>query len=128
MKAKMSAPKKVVPLPKLLKLAQDTVNAWVRNVRDKDELCISCGKYHSNYDAGHYVPQGASSFLRFHEWNINKEGSGCNCYDKFHLVGYRKNLIKKIGLENVEWLEENRRTVKKYSRDELEEIIKKYKI
>ena len=127
MKAKMSPPKKVTPLPKLLAKAQETINAWVRKVRDIDEPCISCGEFHEWWDAGHYVPQGSSSFLRFHEWNINKEGKGCNSYDKFHLVGYRKNLIKKIGLEKVEWLEENRRTVKRWSRIELEEIIKKYK-
>lgn len=74
-------------------------------------------------NAGHYVPQGSSSFLRFHEWNINGECAGCNCFDKFHLVGYRKNLIAKIGLENVEWLEENRRNHKRWTRSELEEII-----
>jgi acyl carrier protein len=37
------------------------------------------------------------------------------------------SLIEKIGLENVEWLEANRRTVKKWSRSELLEIIEKYK-
>ena len=113
-------------LPKLLKIAEQVFNRWVREERDKDDLCISCGKHHEDYDAGHYVPQGSSSFLRFHEWNVNKEGKGCNSFDKFHLVGYRKNLIKKIGLENVEWLEENRHIVKKWSRTELEEIINRY--
>lgn len=100
-------------------------NAWIR-VRDQNSLCISCGKSHEDYDAGHYVPQGSSSFLRFHEWNCNKEGKSCNAFDKFHLIGYRKNLIKKIGIEKVEWLEENRHMIKKWSRTELEIIIKKY--
>lgn len=111
----------------LLKQAQEVFNKWIREVRDKDELCISCGKHHDKYDAGHYVSQGSSSFLRFHEWNVSKEGSYCNAFDKFHLVGYRKNLIAKIGLENVEWLEDNRHQVKRWTRGELEEIIKKYK-
>jgi len=128
MKAKMSAPKKkkLKSLPSLLGDAQKVFNKWIR-LRDKDELCIACGQHHEDYDAGHYVPQGPSSFLRFHEMNCHKEGKSCNAFDKFHLVGYRKNLNKKIGLENVEWLEENRRTVKRWSRIELEEIIKKYK-
>lgn len=118
--------KKLKSIPSLLEKAQKIFNKWVRE-RDSEEPCISCGEFHEWYDAGHYVPQGSSSFLRFHEWNVNKEGKGCNSYDKFHLIGYRKNLIKKIGLENVEWLEENKRTVKSWSRTELENIIEKYK-
>jgi len=117
MKAKMSAKKKKLKsLPDLLGDAQKIFNKWVR-LRDSDEPCIACGIHQEYYDAGHYVPQGASSLLRFNEFNTNKECKHCNAFDKFHLVGYRKNLIKKIGLENVEWLEENRRTPKKYSRN-----------
>lgn len=112
-------------IPALLKQAQRVFNYFIRE-RDKNDPCISCGKFHEDYDAGHYVPQGQSSFLRFHEDNCHKEGKGCNSFDKFHLVGYRKNLIRKIGIEKVEWLEENRHTVKKWSREELNEIIKNY--
>lgn len=112
-------------LPKLLKKAQQVFNAWIRK-RDADDPCISCGKHHEDYDAGHYVPQNNSSLLRFNEWNVNKEGKSCNCFDKFHLIGYRENLIKKIGLENVEWLEQNKRELYKWSREELREIILKY--
>lgn len=118
--------KKAVPLPKLLKKAQCVFNAWVRR-RDQNEPCIACGGHHEDYDAGHYVPQGSSSFLRFEEDNCHKEGKSCNAFDSFHLVGYRKNLIRKIGIERVEWLEENRRTLKKWTREELLEIIEKYK-
>ncbi len=109
----------------ILRLAQHTFNAFIRK-RDENDPCISCGKHHPDYDAGHYVPQGSSSFLRFHEDNCHKEGKGCNSFDKFHLVGYRKNLIKKIGIERVEWLEENRHNIKRWSKSELIEIIKKY--
>ena len=118
---------KVVPLPKLLKKTQEVFNRWIRE-RDADDLCISCGNYHDAYDAGHYVPvgHGKGSLLRFHEWNVNKEGKSCNAFDDFHLIGYRKRLIDKIGLESVEWLEANRNVVKKWTRDELYEIIKRY--
>lgn len=117
---------KTKTLPKLLKHTQEVFNKWIRQ-RDQNEPCISCGQHKEHYDAGHYVPQGQSSFLRFHEDNVNKECKGCNSFDKFHLVGYRKNLIKKIGIEKVEWLENNRHTVKRWSRIELEEIIKNCK-
>ena len=120
--------KKLKPLPKLLKEAQIVFNRWIREVRDKDEPCISCGKFKEDMQAGHYVPQNKSSYLRFNEWNVSAECSGCNCFDSFHLVGYRKNLIKKIGEENVEWLEENRFILHSWSREQLNEIIQKYSI
>lgn len=118
--------KKLIPIPKLMKKAEQVLNKWVREVRDVASPCISCGQHRAFYDAGHFVPVRNSSFLRFHEWNVNKECKGCNCFDELHLVRYRKNLINKIGLEAVEWLEENERTVKKWTRDELFEIISKY--
>jgi Bacteriophage Lambda NinG protein len=121
-----STPKKNQSLPKLLKKAQEVFNAYIRK-RDADLPCISCGKHHEYYDAGHYVPVKNGSFLRFHEWNVHKEGKSCNGFDEFHLIGYRRNLIDKIGLPAVEWLENNRHTVKKYTRQEVEEIINKYK-
>jgi hypothetical protein len=113
-------------LPKLIKKAEKVFNAYIRK-RDADLPCISCGRHCEYYDAGHYVPVKGSSYLRFHEWNVNKECKGCNGFDEFHLIGYRKNLIEKIGIDAVNWLEDNRRVIKKWSRSELEEIIKKYK-
>lgn len=117
--------KKLEPLPKLLKKAEDVFNRWIR-FRDDDQPCISCGKHQKKYDAGHYVPVSKSSFLRFHEDNVNKECGGCNSFDPSHLIWYRINLIKKIGPERVKWLEDNARHVKKWSRDELEWIITNY--
>ena len=114
------------PLPKLIKEAEKVFNAYIRK-RDADLPCISCGQHKENYDAGHYVPVTYGSYLRFNEWNVNKECKYCNGFDEFHLIGYRRNLINKIGLEAVEWLESNRRVIHKWSREELESIIKKYK-
>jgi hypothetical protein len=119
------AKKKSTNLPALLKEAQRIFNKWIRE-RDKEDGCISCGGWAEYWDAGHYVPQKGGSFLRFNEWNVNKECKKCNGFDGFHLVGYRKRLIEKIGLENVEWLEANRSKVYKWSREELKEIIEKY--
>jgi hypothetical protein len=115
---------------RLLTLAKEAFNPYIRK-RDSEDgyfTCISCSKTLpvDKMNAGHYVPVKGSSFLRFHEWNVNGECEGCNCFDEFHLIGYRKNLIEKIGIEAVDWLEQNRRTVKKWSKTELEELIKKY--
>jgi hypothetical protein len=121
-----SKKQKTTPLPKLLKKAQSVFNSYIRK-RDEHLPCISCGQHKENYDAGHYVPVKNGSFLRFHEWNTHKECKFCNGFDEFHLIGYRKNLINKIGEDAVRWLEENRHTVKKWGREELESIIQKYK-
>ncbi len=127
---KKKAKKKSDSLPALLNKAQKVVNKWIRD-RDSEDgyfTCISDNKVYpvEQMNAGHYVPQGSCSFLRFHEWNINGEAAKNNAFNDFHLIGYRKNLIEKIGLENVEWLEANVHTKKKWTREELLEIIEKY--
>ena len=125
------AVKKSVPLPKLLKKTQEVFNRYIRQ-RDSDGVtftCISCGqvRFVDQMDAGHYVPQKGGSSVRFDEWNVNGECKKCNGFDSFHLIGYRKNLIEKIGLKAVEELEGKRNDVKKWTRSELEEIINRYK-
>jgi hypothetical protein len=116
--------------------AQQVFNRYIRKRDSWDGNwqgvfeCISCGMILpvDQMDAGHYVPQKGGSFLRYHEWNVNGECKKCNGFDQFHLIGYRKRLIDKIGEDAVKWLEENRHTVKKWTRSELEEIINKYNV
>lgn len=116
--------KKLQPLPKLLKKVQIVFNTWVRN-RDKHLNCISCiGKV---TQAGHYIAQGSSSFLRFNEDNVNGQDAGCNTFKHGNLLEYRIGLVRKIGEKRVQWLEDNRRVEKKWKRDELEELLEKYK-
>lgn len=117
-------------LTKLKDKAQKVFNKWIRE-RDSENgyfTCISCNRTLTTdqMDAGHYVPVKGGSYLRFHEFNCWGECKKCNGFDEFHLVGYRKNLINKIGLENVEMLENSRNLVKKWSREELNQIIKNY--
>ena len=123
---------KAISLPKLTAKAQMVFNKWIRERDSKDGYftCISCFKTLpvESMNAGHYVPVKGGSYLRFHEDNVNGECERCNGFDDFHLVGYRKHLIMKIGKKSVEWLENNRLKVYKWSKSELEEIIKKYSI
>lgn len=129
-KRKKTPKKKEKKLTLLTKEAQTVFNRYIRK-RDSENgyfTCISCQKTMetNRMNAGHYVPVARSKFLRFNEWNTNGECEGCNCFDEFHLIGYKKNLTEKIGKKAVEWLEDNSRKLKKYTREELEEIIKKY--
>jgi hypothetical protein len=77
-------------------------------------------------NAGHYVPVKGGSALRFNENNVNGECIRCNGFDEFHLIGYRKNLIKKIGIKKVEVLERMRNDVCKWDRTTLNHIVKTY--
>jgi hypothetical protein len=118
-------------IPKLTAKAQKVFNSYIRS-RDSEDghfVCISCGRTLTTdlMDCGHYAPVKQSSFLRFNEYNCSGECKKCNGFDEFHLIGYRKNLINKIGLEMVEWIDANYRTPKKWTRSELLEIIEKYK-
>lgn len=60
------------------------------------------GKWVSNSDAGHYVTREVKSIM-FNENNCHAQLSSANRSMVF--TNYRENLIKKIGLEEVEWLE-----------------------
>lgn len=117
--------KKLIPIPRLTKKAQTIFNAWIRN-RDKDRGCISCGKPVT--EAGHYLNAGHYSALRFNAVNVNGQCTQCNCFKHGNLIHYRKGLVKKYGEETVKQLENSVaiRTVSKYSRFELELIIKLY--
>jgi hypothetical protein len=110
-----------------LKLTQAIVNKWIR-LRDKDELCISCGKHINGVEhASHYLSSGGHSNLRFHEDNIWKSCYKCNVMLSGNAVSYRIRLIDKIGVERVEWLEQNAYIEKKWTVDELKQIQEKYK-
>lgn len=113
---------------KSFRLAQAQIwfNKYIR-LRDGKEPCISCQRQHDGqYHAGHYRSVGAARQLRFNESNCHKQCSVCNNHKSGNIGEYRINLIKKIGLEAVEDLENNNSVVK-YSIEEIREIENKYK-
>lgn len=111
---------------KLRENAQYWFNRFIR-LRDKNEPCISCGHTgNRKVNAGHFKSAGQNPQLRFNELNVHKQCELCNCYKSGNLAEYRKNLIKKIGIQNVEALEQDKST-KKYSEKDYQDIIVKYK-
>jgi len=109
----------------LAKKAQDAFNKYIR-IRDKAKGCISCGNTTRQMHAGHYRPVNRNYNLRFDEDNCHAQCTICNNYLSGNLVKYRENLIIKIGKTAVLALEEDN-TTKKYSVQELQGIIEKYK-
>ena len=109
-----------------LKQAQTVFNQYIR-LRDAGQPCISCQRHHQGqYHAGHYLTVGACPELRFTELNVHKQCSACNNHLSGNLVNYRINLIKKIGLDKVEWLEGKHEPLK-LSIDEIKELIATYR-
>lgn len=117
--------KKLVPIPVLLKKAEKVFNAYIRR-RDEGLQCISCEN--SGDQAGHYFPVNYSG-VRFNEINVNMQESSCNKWKYGNQAMYRIGLVKKYGERAVRELEEEAVATKykKWTRDELYEIIEKYK-
>ena len=106
--------------------AQKVFNLYIRE-RDLALPCISCQRHHTGqFHAGHYRTTKAAPQLRFNEDNCNKQCQPCNVHLSGNIGEYRINLIKKIGLERVEALENNH-GIKKYTLEDYYYIIDTYK-
>lgn len=102
-------------------------NAYIRE-RDKNKPCISCGSF-TDLQAGHFYPAGHYTSLRFNEQNVAGQCVRCNYFLSGNQNEYRKGLIQRIGIEEVEKLDmlSGIKKVRKYSRFELELLIEYYK-
>lgn len=109
-----------------LKDTQQAFNAWVRE-RDAELPCISCGRHHQGkYDAGHYRTVGSNPALRFEPLNCHRQCSPCNTQLSGNIVNYRIALVKRIGAEQVDWLE-GPHEPKKYTVEELKAMTADYR-
>lgn len=114
-------------LPELMKKAQTIFNKWIRE-RDKDKPCISCEKPLGNkYDAGHYFSMGGHKSVTFDEANVHAQCVTCNQYKHGNLLNYQIGIQQRIGADRLIELHAKAHEVKKWTKDELKEIIKKYK-
>lgn len=116
----------VKPLSYFTKQAQTAFNAFIRE-RDKDEPCISCGRFHEGqYHAGHYRTTGANPELRFDEDNCHKQCAPCNNHLSGNIENYTPRLIEKIGQERFERLM-GFHELPKWKRDDYERIRDHYR-
>lgn len=114
-------------LPELIKLAQITFNKYVRT-RDKDKPCVSCEKpLGEKFDAGHYFSMGGHKAVTFDEDNVHGQCVTCNQHKHGNLLNYQIGIQKRIGADRLIELHERASETKKWTRDELKEIIKHYK-
>ena len=110
-----------------VKLAQTVFNKYIR-LRDKDKPCISCGnKLGVKYDCGHFYSAGGHWSVRFDERNCSAQCVNCNQHKHGNLIAYRENLLRKIGIEEFENLSVEAMKTRKFTIEELKEIIATYK-
>lgn len=88
--------------------------------------CISCGTKSGKANGGHYRSVGSTQALRFDPLNCHLQCERCNSYLSGNLINYRISLIKRIGLEAVEYLE-GPHEPQKYTIDQLKSIKETYK-
>ena len=119
-----SKPQQPLSIPELTDKAQKCFNAYIRQ-RDKNLGCITCGGQVT--DAGHYIPVGTNSTLRFEETNVHGQCAKENRLEYGNMKAFRTCLIKKIGIKKVEALE-NTPSFHKWSRQELQNIIENYTV
>ena len=112
-----------------LNMLQVLFNKHIR-LRDKDKGCISCGKplKEGNTDAGHLWPTKYSN-IRFNEFNVNSQCSRpCNKDKSGDINNYRMNFVKRYSEEKLKELDEIAHIEKKYTIEEIQELIKIYKL
>jgi len=109
-----------------IKLFQAVFNTYIR-MRDKKLPCVSCGVYKcEEFHAGHYIAS-TYQYLRFNEFNVHKQCSKCNTHLRGNSIPYRIELIKRIGLNEVEYLENTRHMMLEITIPEIKEKIIEYK-
>lgn len=120
---------KLKTLQHRLAAAQIAFNSYIR-IRDKWKPCVSCGTPPTEHgrggsrDASHYLARGSTkggSLRRFDPLNVHAACKKCNRFLSGNMVPYRVELIKRIGLERVEAIE-NTNEVKRWNHTDLRRI------
>jgi hypothetical protein len=127
-KAKQKQAKEdLLTLGDYLKLAQQIFNRYI-NMRDKGKPCISCFKpITGRVNASHYYNANNHYFLRFDEDNVHSSCITCNQHLHGNLIQYRKGLQERIGDARISRLDELSNQTRKFTKDELKELITEYK-
>ena len=77
-------------------------------------------------DAGHWMGRGAG-WTRYDEHNVHAQCKGCNKYgDSRTVMHYRDSLLARYGPQEVERVYTASKQAKNFTKEELEDLIKKY--
>jgi hypothetical protein len=116
----MKKRKRLVKLSKLRKKVENIFHAWI--VKRDNGICFTCGN--KGNQAGHFC----HGRLDFDEINLNTQCVRCNHFLSGNLGLYALFLDKKYGAGTAEALiYRSHSQSNKFSRDELNEMLIKYK-
>ena len=111
-----------------LGILQILFNKYIR-LRDADKPCISCDKpLIGKFDAGHFFSVGSYPNLRFSESNVHGQCVHCNQHKHGNNIEYGIRLKDRIGEYNYNKLFNARGDALKLTLDEIQELIKIYKL
>lgn len=117
-------------MKQLIKKLDKIFSQFIR-LRDADEngycTCITCGrvKHWKEVDCGHFIKRQYMS-TRFNEMNCHAQCKHCNAFEQGADVKYRAALIKLYGKNEVLKLEWLKGQTIKFTKSELELLIKHY--
>jgi hypothetical protein len=80
------------------------------------------------FDAGHYYNANNHWAVRFDEQNVHGQCVECNQHNHGRLIEYGIRLEKLIGEDEFTILREKAYQLRKFTREELKEIIAYYKV
>ena len=91
--------------------------------------CISCGRVFpfGQMQCGHYFTRHNMS-VRWDEDNCSSQCVECNCVRSGNIGGYTQGLAAKIGRERLDALSVRAHGTRKWSGEELRELIKHYEL
>ena len=122
------------PLSRLHTKAKTAFNHWIRERDCRDSVggdwgnCYTCDKnlLFGDMEAGHYIPGTQISPVRFLPMNVHGQCTRCNKFLHGNYGVYAVRLLRDYGQQELEYLETFRSAHKKWTREELEDIIKTY--
>lgn len=116
-------------IAKLIQECQECFNAYIRK-RDEGKGCISCG---ANYfsDCGHLFKKSTRPAMRFNPMAAHGQCRQCNSLPDGNYDAMCKGIARRYGKDYlvsvIQESNESRKTDHKWSRSELEELIKYFK-
>jgi len=91
--------------------------------RDKDCVCICCGKpLGDDFHAGHCFESGSNSRIRYDENNIHAQRLDCNVFHGGDSGEYKDRVIAKIGLFEYHCLKSKKGGIDTRTTQDLKEI------
>lgn len=112
---------------KLAKAKADKYFALYIRTRDKDKPCITCGKYTSEKDCGHFISRRFEA-VRFDEKNAHGQCLKCNRFEYGNQFEHGKQIDKLYGDGTADSLLQKSKMLCKRNKFDYETIAEEFKL